>query len=106
MAVLKAIRLIPRVDGFFQFDGKLVKSVHGHGDGVGVAWVVERSPVDDDFGLPQNQCILFVTWDEHKQTGEALDISDVETLKLRKGKGWPTGVRPFDKKGLHLHDFI
>lgn len=107
MAKLKAIRLIPRVNEHFLFDGRQIKSVHGHGDGVGVALYCERSVVDDDFQLPKDQFVLFVTWEDFKQIHEALDISDVETLKLRKGKGWNTGPRPYTKKGPQfLQDFM
>lgn len=105
MAVLLAIRLIPRIDEHFAFKGKLIKSVHGHGDGVGVGLHLKRSVLDEDLQLPKDEMILFISWDEFKQIGEALDISDKETLKLRKGKGWNIGPRPYDKHGLKLHDF-
>lgn len=106
MAVLKAIRLIPRINEHFAFEGKLIKSVHGHGDGVGVGLHVKRSALDEDLGLPKDEMILFITWGHFKQLHEALDISDMETLKLRKGKGWNTGPRPYDKHGLKVEDFI
>lgn len=106
MAILKKIRLIPRVDEHFHFEGKTIKSIHGHGDGVGVALHLKRSAVDLDFRLPDDEMILFITWDDFKQISEALDLSDAETLKLRKGKGWNTGPRPYGKNGLKLHDFV
>ena len=99
MGVLLAIRLIPRIDEHFIFDKQRIKSVHGHGDGVGVGLHIKRSVVDQDFKLPNDEVILFVTWEDFKQIDEALDLSDQETLKLRKGKGWNTGPRPYD--GLH-----
>ena len=106
MAILLKIRLIPRVDEHFIFDGRKVKSVHGHGDGVGVAIHVKRSVLDEDLQLPKDELILFITWDHFKQLHEALGISDMETLKLRKGKGWKSGSRPFNKKGLQVADFM
>jgi len=106
MGVLKKIRLIPRINEHFQFEGKTVKSVHGHGDGVGVGLHIKRSVLDKDLRLPQDETILFVTWEDFKEIKEALDISDKETLKLRKGKGWNVGPRPFDKRGLKLRDFV
>lgn len=102
MAVLLMIRLIPRIAGYFHFEGKLIKSVHGHGDGFGIGLHLKRSVLDEDLRLPKDEMVLFVTWKDFKQIGEALDISDVETLKLRKGKGWKIGPRPYDKDGLHL----
>jgi len=106
MGVLKRICLIPRVNEHFAFDGRFVKSVHGHGDGVGVGLLIERSVLDRDLQLPNNQVLVFVTWDDFKELHEALDISDRETLKLRKGKGWSSGPRPFGKKGLKVADFV
>ena len=105
MGVLKAIRLIPRIDEHFVFEGQRVKSVHGHGDGVGVGLHIKRSPLDLDLKLPHDETILFIHWDDIKQINEALDISDKETLKLRKGKGW-AGPRPYDKNGLKLHELM
>ena len=106
MAVLLAIRLIPRIKEQFAFEGRWVKSVHGHGDGVGVGLHLKRSVLDDDLQLPKDEMILFITWEHFKELHEALDLSDKETLKLRKGKDWNTGPRPYDKHGLKLHDFM
>lgn len=106
MGVLKKIRLIPRIKEHFIFEGRRVKSVHGHGDGVGVGLHIERSVLDVDLGLPGDEMIVFLTWEDYEQIGEAFDISDKETLKLRKGKGWETGPRPYDKKGLKVHEFM
>ena len=104
MAVLKAIRLIPRINEHFAFEGRLIKSVHGHGVGVGIH--LRRSVLDEDLQLPKDEIIFFITWEHFQQLREALDISDKETLKLRKGKGWNTGPRPYDKHGLKVEDFI
>lgn len=106
MAVLLKIRLIPRVDEHFIFNGQRFKSVHGHGNGVGVGIHVKRSVLDEDLQLPKDEMILFITWDQFKQLHEALDVSDLETLRLRKGKGWNVGPRPYDKHGLKLQDFM
>ena len=106
MAVLLAIRLIPRMNDYFAFDGRWVKSVHGHGDGVGVGLHIRRSVLDEDLQLPKDEMIFFITWEQFKQLHEALDLSDKETLKLRKGKSWNTGPRPYDKNGLKLHDLM
>jgi len=105
MGVLKKIRLIPRIKEHFHFNGQLYKSVHGHGDGVGVGLHIKRSVLDEDLQLPKDEMIVFLTWEDYKQLGEAFDISDRETLKLRKGKGWKSGPRPYDKRGL-LHEFM
>jgi len=106
MGVLLAIRLIPRINEHFHFNNELIKSVHGHGDGVGVGLHIKRSTVDKDLKLPIDEVIVFITWEDFKQINEALDISDKETLKLRKGKGWNTGPRPYDKNGLKLHELM
>lgn len=106
MAILKAIRLIPRINEHFVLGGKRFKSVHGHANGVGVGIHIKRSVLDEDLQLPKDEMIFFITWEQFKQLHEALDISDKETLKLRKGKGWNTGPRPYDKHGLKLHDFM
>lgn len=106
MGVLKKIRLIPRVGGFFAFEGRKIKSVHGHGDGVGVGIHVKRSVLDEDLRLPNEEMIVFLTWEQYQTIGEAFDISDSETLRLRKGKGWDTGPRAYDKHGLKLHEFM
>jgi len=105
MAVLLKIRLIPRIDEHFIFDKQRIKSVHGHGDGVGVGLHLKRSVLDEDLKLPKDEMILFITWEDFKQLNEALDLSDSETLKLRKGRGWKSGPRPYDKRGL-LHEFM
>ena len=113
MGVLLKIRLIPRVNNHFTFDGRLVKSVHGHGDGVGVGLHIKRSVLDQDLRLPKDEVILFITWRDFKRINKALAVSDRETLKLRKNKGWKVGPRPFDKKhglrldeDLRLHELI
>jgi len=105
MAVLLKIRLIPRIDEHFIFDKQRIKSVLGHGDGVGLGLHLKRSVLDEDLKLPKDEMILFITWEDFKQINEALDLSDSETLKLRKGKGWKSGPRPYDKRGL-LHQFM
>lgn len=105
MGVLKKIRLIPRIDEHFIFEGRRVKSVHGHGCGVGVGLHIKRSVLDTDLQLPKDEVIVFLTWEDLKNIHEAFDISDQETLKLRKGKGWETGPRPYDKNGLKLEAF-
>lgn len=67
--------------------------------------------LDLDLGLPKDEMIVFLTDRDLKDIQEAFDVSDVETLKLRKGKGW-FGVRPFDKKAAKdlgekdLHKFM
>lgn len=45
---------------------------------------------------------LFISWSEWKQVNDALDVSDIKTLKLRNGKGWSKGPRPFDREGLKI----
>lgn len=95
------IAIVKRNNGFFEFRGRKIEAVHP-GNGYGVALVLKPSPVDGDFGVP----VLFVSWEDLKAINEALDISDKETLKLRKGKGWNTGPRPYDKDGLKLGEFI
>ena len=106
MGILKKIRLIPRKDEHFTFDGRKIKSVHGHGDGVGVGLHIKRSALDEHLQLPKDEVILFITWDDFKLVQEALDVSDAETLKLRKGKGWNNGPRPYSKHGLEIADFM
>lgn len=51
MAVLLKIRLIPRIDEHFIFDKQRIKSVHDHGDGVGVGLHLKRSVLDACMGF-------------------------------------------------------
>lgn len=104
MGILKRIRLIPRIDQHFIFDNKRVKSIRGHGDGVGVALHIQRSVLDIDLGVPTNETVLFLTWKDIRLIIEALEISDKETLRLRKGRGW-RGIRPYSKRyGLEIDE--
>jgi len=109
---LKAIVIIPRIDGVFRlreaivhrdwgFNGFKVDSVKAYYrsnnpiDGYGVALILEQSPADEDFGVP----IWFPSEYQIRAVREAMDRSDELTEKLL-GRGW-LGVRPY----LKLHHF-
>jgi len=92
---VKKIAVVLRKDGFFHYDGRLIKAVYPN-EGYGVMIFLESSPIDKDF----EAYVWVPTAQELQLILEALDESDELTHELL-GHGW-NGKRPFWK----LHDFM
>ena len=58
LMIVKKIVLVPRIDGYFWFEGRQIRA-RKRGTGIGVALLLEHSPVDDDFA----ENILFLSED-------------------------------------------
>ena len=94
------IRDIPhiiRLNGFFHWRDRKVVAIH-KGDGVGVALHLERSQVDEDFGLPIKERLLFFSLEEWKELAVHFKKSDVATMRLIK-HSWK-GKLPFTDKDV------
>jgi hypothetical protein len=92
---VKKIAVVLRKDGFFHYDGRLIKAIYPN-EGYGVMIFLESSPIDTDFEVS----VWVPTAQELQLILEALDESDKLTYELL-GHGW-NGKRPFWK----LEDFI
>ena len=92
---VKKIAVVLRKDGFFHYDGRLIKAIYPN-EGYGVMVFLEASPIDKDF----EACVWVPTAQELQLKLEGLDESDELTYELL-GHGW-NGKRPFWK----LHDFM
>jgi hypothetical protein len=99
---LKAIAIIPRINGFFELSNSVTFKSYGFrgftpkrvkafypGDGYGVALVLESSQVDLDF----QASVFFLASDSVEKIHEAFQLSDRLTEQLLK-RPWG-GVRPF-----------
>jgi len=92
---IKKIAVVLRKDGFFHWNGQLVKAVYP-GEGYAVMVELEPSPIDKDF-----ETLIWVpSADELERIRRELDKSDRLTHDLL-GHGW-NGKRPFWK----LHEFM
>jgi len=60
--------------------------------------ILEKSPIDVDFKGP----VVVLSCEEFEEIGRKMKESDEKTWKLRGGKGWTHGKRPFVK----LHEFM
>lgn len=89
---IKKIVLIPRYNGFFYYNGKKIRAIK-NGNGVGVALILEKSPVDEDFG----ENILFLSESERQEISDKFNESDELTVEMVK-HGWNYGLRPFQSK--------
>jgi len=89
---IKKIELIVRHNGFFYYNGKKIPAIK-HGNGVGVALILEKSPVDEDFG----DNILFLSEDQRQEILDKFNQSDDLTVAL-VGHDWNYGVRPHKRK--------
>jgi len=108
---LRAIAIIPRINGQFhldqavifrsyaQFQGFIKAKVDAvrKGEGYGVALILEPSQVDEDFSIPT----LFLDQQHVDALIDAFKKSDELTYQHR-GSGWLHGKRPFFK----LADFM
>lgn len=94
---VKNIRLVLRKDGHFYYNGKKVKAVYP-GEGWGVMVELEPSQIDRDFAT----YIWVPSEEELKLIAEKMRESDEKTWRLRGGKGWTGGPRPYVK----LHEFM
>ena len=92
---VKKIAVVLRKDGFFHYDGRLIKAIYPN-EGYGVMVFLESSPIDKDF----EASVWVPTAQELQLILEALDESDELTHELL-GHGW-NGKRPFWK----LEDFM
>jgi hypothetical protein len=105
----KRDQFVLRSNGYFHLKDRQVKAVH-HGDGYGVDVVFKVSPLDVDFGLDPAlyeklkdvELHWFPSEKELKDIRKNLDESNEKTWKLRGGKGWTNGPRPYVK----LHEFV
>ena len=95
--ILKNGVLVPRIDGFCWYKGRRIKA-RKHGDGVGVALVLEHSPVDEDF----DENILFLSESQRREILAKFTKSDDLTVFI-VGHDWDYGVRPY-KKTLSLEE--
>jgi len=89
------IAIILRKNGFFHWNGKLIKSVYP-GEGYVVMVFLDPSPIDKDFETR----VWIPSVEELEKIKEALDKSDDLTHDLL-GHGW-NGKRPYWK----LHEFM
>jgi len=89
------IAIIPRKDGFFHWNGKLIKAVYPN-EGYGVMVFLESSPIDKDFEVS----VWVPSVEELGDIQRALDRSDKLTHELL-GHGW-NGKRPY----WRLEDFM
>lgn len=89
------IAVILRKDGFFHWNGRLIKAVYP-GEGYGVMVFLVPSPIDKDF----EACVWVPSVKELEAIQKALDESDGLTHNLL-GHGW-NGKRPYWK----LVDFM
>jgi len=94
---VKSVEVELRKDGYHYYKGRKIKAYYPR-EGWGVAVEFENSPVDKDFEAN----IWFPSEDELKQIAEKMRESDEKTWRLRGGKGWTNGPRPFTK----LHEWI
>jgi hypothetical protein len=92
---IREIAVILRKDGFFHYNGRLIKAVYP-AVGFGVLVFLEPSEIDKDFEAN----VWVPSAEELEQIGKALDESDRKTHELL-GHGW-NGVRPYWK----LEDFM
>jgi len=95
---IRDIPHIPRVNGCFQWQGREIPAVH-EGDGVGVALLLERSQIDEDFGLSPKEGLLFFAEEQWKALGVHFKKSDVATMRLLR-HGWKKGPLPFTEKDV------
>jgi hypothetical protein len=107
--ILERTQYVLRKDGYFHLKDRKVKAVHP-GDGYAVDMVFKVSPLDVDFGLDPKtyeelkgkELHFFISVNEHQEIGRKMKESDEKTWKLRGGKGWTNGPRPYVK----LHEFV
>ena len=90
--IVKKIVLVPRIDGYFWFEGRQIRA-RKRGTGIGVALLLEHSPVDDDF----DENVLFLSESQRQEIISKFTESDDLTL-LVIGHDWNYGVRPIKKK--------
>lgn len=89
---IKKIVLVPRISGYFYYNGKKIVARKPN-NGVGVMLILEKSPVDEDFG----ENVLFLSEEQRREILTKFNESDDLTLYL-VGHGWNYGVRPYEKK--------
>ena len=89
-----SIELIPRINGFFRFRGKLIPSVRKASDGIAVAVFFTPSQLDQDFAevLGFQPYLWFPSVRELEEINRALNKSDEQTFKMLRTE-WE-GIRP------------
>lgn len=96
---IKDTPIIKRANGFFYWKGKVVPAIRP-GSGYGVALHLERSQIDEDFGLSLQEGILFLSAQQIREILALLDKSDELTFEMLK-HAWK-GERPFKLKLEHF----
>lgn len=94
---VKSIELVLRKDGFFYHNGEKIKAVYPR-EGYAVMLFLEPSQIDVDFGVP----VVVLTCAQLEELQHKMKESDEKTWRLRGGKGWTNGPRPYTK----LHEWI
>lgn len=94
---IREITIVLRKNGFFHWNGRLIKAVYPR-EGYAVMLFLESSQIDLDFQEP----VLVLSCKDYAEIGRKMRQSDELTWKLRGGKGWTNGPRPYVK----LHEFM